>query len=285
MSSISFAYHVADPGDGGFSHITDLMVLDVNGTPTLYSSTRYDGVLRQWDIDSGVLSIGESTPFDGTLMAGRTGNMTGLETGAGPAVLVGGGADGALQIVALAGDGGFDGATALTSLPAAFDGFQHSATLTMSDGDQFVFGALAGQTGLARLTFDANGALQGQTVLQDATAGTAAGIAGTAAVNVAGQQFIVTTSTSQNSITARSVDDTGAIMNETSITADDGLWINAPTALEAATVGGTSYLILAAAGTDSLSVVELGIDGSMIVRDHVLDSRDTRFGGVTSLEV
>ena len=285
MSSISFVYHVADPGDGGFSHITDLIVLDVNCTPTLYSSTRYDGVLRQWDIDSGVLSIGESAPFYGALMAGRTGSMTALETGAGPAVLVGGGMDGALQVVTLAGNGGFDGATVLTSLPAVFDGFQHAASLTMSDGDQIVFGTLAGQTGLARLTFDAGGTLQGHTVLQGAIAGTTAGISGTAAITVAGQQFIVTTSTSQNSITARAVDDTGVITNETSITADDGLWTNAPTAHEAATVGGTSYLILAAAGTDSLSVGELGVDGSMIVRDHVLDSRDTRFGGVTAIEV
>ncbi|MEJ8562446.1 hypothetical protein QTO30_15245 [Yoonia sp. GPGPB17] len=65
MSSISFSYYVTGPGDMALSHITDLMVMDVNGTAQLYSSTRYDGVLRQWDIDSGVLSIGEDKPFAG----------------------------------------------------------------------------------------------------------------------------------------------------------------------------------------------------------------------------
>jgi len=32
-------------------------------------------------------------------------------------------------------------------------------------------------------------------------------------------------------------------------------------------------------------VIEIGIDGSLIVRDHILDARETRFGGVTSLEI
>ncbi|EBA11285.1 beta-lactamase, putative [Roseobacter sp. CCS2] len=265
-----------------FSHITDLMVVDVNGTAHLYSSTRYDGVLRQWDIDSGVLSIGESTPFDGGLMAGGTGSMAALSP---EIVLVGGSADGGLQMATLGADGGFDSFVNLTALPSAFDGFQYGTTLTLADDSQVVFGALAGQTGLARLTFDAGGTLTGHTVLQDAAPTTTSGIVATAVTTVAGQHFVISTSTFQNGVTARAVDETGNIISETTIGADDGLWTSAPTALEAATVGGDTYLILAAAGTDSLSVVELGADGSMIVRDHVLDSRDTRFGGVTSLEV
>ncbi|PJI84595.1 putative secreted protein (type I secretion substrate) [Yoonia maricola] len=281
MSSLSFSFYVTDPGDIGFSHITDLMVVDVGGVAQLYSSTRYDGVLRQWDIESGVLRLGDSDPFAGGLIAGGTGSITSLSNG----VLVGGGSGGALEIVSLGTDGGFDASVALTDLPPAFQGFQYGTTLNMSDGIQVVFGALAGQTGLARLTFDAGGALTGHTVLQDATQGTASGIAATTAATVAGQHFIVTASALQNSITARAVDDAGIITSETTINADDGLWVSAPTALEAATVGDSTYLVLAAAGTDSLSVVELGADGSMIVRDHVLDSRDTRFGGVTSLEV
>jgi Ca2+-binding RTX toxin-like protein len=50
-------------------------------------------------------------------------------------------------------------------------------------------------------------------------------------------------------------------------------------------VGGTTYAVLAAAGSSTLSVMEVGTDGSLTLRDHVLDGLTSRFGGVTSLEV
>jgi Ca2+-binding RTX toxin-like protein len=52
-----------------------------------------------------------------------------------------------------------------------------------------------------------------------------------------------------------------------------------------AQVDGSTYVVLGSAGSDSLSVIEIGPDGSMIVRDHVLDDLGMRFGGITSLEV
>ncbi|MEJ8562445.1 calcium-binding protein [Yoonia sp. GPGPB17] len=218
-------------------------------------------------------------------MAGGTGSIAGLSISGSQALLVGGGTDGALEAVVLNTDGSFGVTTALTSLPPTFTGFQFGTNVGLSDGSQVIYGALAGQTGLARLNFDASGTLLGHTVLQDVTPDTTAGITASATTAVAGQNFLITTSTVQNGITARAVDEAGHVTSETTIGADEGLWISAPTALETATVGGTNYLVLAAAGTGSLSVVELGEGGSMIVRDHVLDSRDTRFGGVTSLDV
>lgn len=285
MSSISIVSHVTDPGDVTHSRITDLLVRDVDGQAQLYSSTRHDGVLRHWNIESGVLMIGQTLPFGGDLVLGGAGGMTDLSQGTFPALLLGGGTDGALQTITLSPDGGFDTASALITLPPAFDGFQYGATLTLADGSQSVFGAFAGQSGLAQLRFDEGGNLSGHAVLQDAMQSTTSGIAATAATVVGGQRFFVSTSALQNGITARAIDDRGQVTGETTIGADDGLWISAPTALDTATVGDVTYLILAAAGTDSLTVVELAPDGNMIVRDHVLDARETRFGGVTSLEI
>jgi Ca2+-binding RTX toxin-like protein len=66
---------------------------------------------------------------------------------------------------------------------------------------------------------------------------------------------------------------------------DDGLWVSNPTALVSATTGGRSFLVLASAGTDSLSVLRVEAGGSLTIVDHLLDTRDTRFGDVTALEV
>lgn len=285
MSSISFSFYVTDTGDVAHSHINDLVIADVGGTAHLYSSTRYDGVLQQWAIDSGVLTMADSQPFAGDLVAGGTGGITELPAGTLPTLLVGGGPDGVLQAISLEADGGFGTAALLQSLPAAFDGFQHGVTVSLANGAQAVFGALAGQAGLARLGFDASGVLQSHAVLEGATPGATAGIAAMTAATISGQSFVISASSIQNGLTASALDAAGNITSENTIGADDGLWISAPTAIEAATVGAATYLVLASAGTDSLSVIELAPDGGMTVRDHVLDARDTRFGGATALEV
>lgn len=55
-------------------------------------------------------------------------------------------------------------------------------------------------------------------------------------------------------------------------------------ALSFAQVGGKSFAVIAAAGSSSLTVVEIGADGSLALRDHVLDSRDIRIGGAAALD-
>ncbi len=48
---------------------------------------------------------------------------------------------------------------------------------------------------------------------------------------------------------------------------------------------GVSYLVLAAAGSSSLTVIEVGAQGDLTIRDHLLDTLHTRFGGVAALDI
>ena len=66
---------------------------------------------------------------------------------------------------------------------------------------------------------------------------------------------------------------------------DEGLGINTPTALETISAYGETWVIVGASGSQSLSVMHLDTDGTLTATDHLLDSRDTRFGGVQALEV
>ena len=118
MSLLSFSGHVTDPGDVDHSHITDLFVMDIGGTAQLYSTTCYDGILRQWNIDSGVLSIGDTQPYFGGMVLGGAASISLIAEGANASLLVGGGVSGALQTIEIASDGGFATVTPLTSLPA-----------------------------------------------------------------------------------------------------------------------------------------------------------------------
>lgn len=77
---------------------------------------------------------------------------------------------------------------------------------------------------------------------------------------------------------------TGALTAADSLGAADGIGIDTPTAMETVQAYGATWVVLAAAGTGSLSVMRLGADGGLRLTDHVLDTLDTRFAGVTALK-
>ena len=67
--------------------------------------------------------------------------------------------------------------------------------------------------------------------------------------------------------------------------AADGAGIDTPTVLASATEGGRSYALLGAAGSDSLTVVAVGSDGSLTAVDHVNDSSRSYFANVSEIAV
>ncbi|WP_417818619.1 M10 family metallopeptidase C-terminal domain-containing protein [Tritonibacter scottomollicae] len=77
----------------------------------------------------------------------------------------------------------------------------------------------------------------------------------------------------------------GSLVLRDSYGAADGIGIDAPTALATANQGADSYAILAAAGSDSLSVVRVGRDGSLTPVDHILDSASSHFQNVSEVVV
>lgn len=65
--------------------------------------------------------------------------------------------------------------------------------------------------------------------------------------------------------------------------AADGLGLQTPTGLELIEAWGRTYAIVGAAGSSSLSVVEVTATGALVPRDHVFDDMESRFLGVTAL--
>jgi Ca2+-binding RTX toxin-like protein len=77
--------------------------------------------------------------------------------------------------------------------------------------------------------------------------------------------------------------DTGALEARGVAGAPEGLGITAPSALASVTAHGASWVVLAAAESQSISVIRLDSDGSLTATDHLIDSLDTRFGMVQAL--
>ncbi|MFT4742057.1 MAG: serralysin [Yoonia sp.] len=78
---------------------------------------------------------------------------------------------------------------------------------------------------------------------------------------------------------------TGNVVAADTIGTDDGLWASAITGIEIATIGTQTYVIVAAAGSSSLSVMTLDGAGQMAVTDHVIDTLHSRFASVSAITV
>lgn len=63
----------------------------------------------------------------------------------------------------------------------------------------------------------------------------------------------------------------------------DGLGWDAPSAIRLAAAGGAEFLVVAAAGSSSLTVLGFG-DTVFEIADHIIDDKGTRFGGVVALD-
>jgi Ca2+-binding RTX toxin-like protein len=103
---------------------------------------------------------------------------------------------------------------------------------------------------------------------------------------VGSSDFLLVATNTVQTLTSYRIQSDGSTTDETGIvSAFSGPGFRTPTALAVAEVDGTTYVILAAAGSSSLSVMALDSTGALTTTDHVLDGLGTRFQGVTALEV
>lgn len=227
------------------------------------------------------MSLRDTQDHHGSLRPGDIGWITALDLNGGTQLLTGGGTSGRLVLRDPANTGTLPGGTDLPDTMNIYGTVQHTSTVTLSNGYHVVYGGLAGQDGLAQIILDNAGNVVFKRLFSDF------GItyAGTATATAGGTTYLYTASASENGVSAWSIANSGSLRHVAGMGNDDGLWVSNPTALVSATTGGRSFLVLASAGTDSLSVLRVESDGSLTIVDHLLDTRDTRFGDVTALEV
>lgn len=107
-----------------------------------------------------------------------------------------------------------------------------------------------------------------------------------AQISVAGQTIVLVACAVTNGVTAfLQAAGSGALTSVGSAGAATGLGVDAPSAMEVVTMGGQTYVLLAAANTSSLSVMRVMSDGSLVPTDHVVDTGATLFKGVQTLDV
>lgn len=275
MRTLNVVTSVVPAADVDVSRITDLALGPDGG---LYATTNYDGWVSAWDISGTGLTLIDQDAHRADLSAGATPGLTFVTKDGDPALLTGGFNNGNMILHRLDGDGSFESIVNLGSSTRFAGPFVQPDAVVLNTGDTIVYGGISTGGGIAQLNFDSDGDLTGT----DTTA--SAQVTALTSGTVNGMPYLFTASASTIGVSTWSISPTGALTERGSITPQYGLWVSAPTALADTVIEGTTYLVLAAAGSGSLSVLQVGSDGALGVVDHVLDDRNTRFAGATVVE-
>lgn len=97
--------------------------------------------------------------------------------------------------------------------------------------------------------------------------------------------FVIASSASGDAVALYRLGAGGALTETGRLDTTEGLGINAPGEARAITAYGRDFIVIPASLSSSLTVAEIRDDGSLVARDHIMDSLVSRFGGVTALEV
>jgi len=151
-------------------------------------------------------------------------------------------------------------------------------------GQTYVYLAATDGEGMNVFRLQSNGNLTAVSEVQDTSDTFAAGITSMTQVTVGATTYVIAASAKEDGLTSYAAQPDGSLQPVYALGADDLLPINDPQALETVSMGGQEYVILASSGSSSLTVLEVGADGSLTPVDQVMDDLNTRFANVSVLE-
>jgi len=109
-------------------------------------------------------------------------------------------------------------------------------------------------------------------------------IADFTSVKIGAQTYLFTASAFDAGLNSFSVGANGSLQLADSVAPADASGFSLPQALDTITVGGQAYLLMASAGTNSLTVYAVDANGGLSETDHLIDTVGTRFQDASVLE-
>ena len=284
LAQFATATPVVGASEPALAGITDMYLYAGGATPVLFTVTRAGGWLSAYDVSSGGATLTDNWYLDDTFLQLESTDMAVAYGPDGAQVLLAGLLSDDLMGLSLpaAGTAGVFG------MQSAWQtGGVSAATFTdieWVEGTQF--GLVSVRSG-GLISLDLSNT--GQAAASIAPAGGAlpdTRVSAMASATIDGVHYGVAGYAQDDALGLFRLDDAAQIEPLASVFAGaDTGWFSDPAALAFAEVAGESFVIMAASGSQSLTVLRFSDTDGFEVADHVLDSLETRFAHASHLEV
>lgn len=270
-------------GTAHSDYITALDIAWIGGQAYLFTGSAADGGLSSYSFSTTGIS------FNDQIGAGANRGTYGISdldiwTVGGQDILIPSGrADDRLAFHKIDSTAEFDGLSILGADPALIGNIEHSVAMTVQ-GKTFLVSSQWGQSGFQAFRIRDDLSLEHKKTMADTADTYADDITAMTSAVVDGRSYFFVASGQDAGVTTYWMGQWGNIKERGSVGVEDGLWVSAPNALATATVGGQLFLILGAAGSDSLTVIRVNTWGGLFIESHYIDTLDTRFGNVQAIE-
>ena len=284
VTSFVFSGTLVGSGLDYVSGVTDLEIVWTGGAAYLYSTTGFGGGATAFSIAlDGTTQVVHQTAFDYSLMSSSTAQIEIVEH------------DGLTKFVAFGHhdwllDGYTVNANGTLTTPTQFDwgtggegnlsGF-HSLSI---DGTTHVFGASAWGSGFKHYEITGDSVFTLQTDLTTSSGQNKADIVAFESLVIDGATVLLAASTHIDGLKSYTLGTDGKPVEANALSSAQALPISSPTAMATGFVGDKAFVVVAGAGSSSLTVLEVDGLGNLDPVDHVIDNKWTRFSKVTEVE-
>lgn len=273
--------HIATSRAGDETHITGISDVVLRQTATgmqVYSASGRDGGIQVRNAALGLIDVQDYGPAGGL---GASVQMTVNTLGGRDALLLAGPAQDGISgwWLDAAGriTGGFDLATPQIEVMTAME-------MVTLGGQDYVFSAARGTAGITAWGDVAQGRLREIAHANVTPEDTGNDIFALEHVRRGGADYLLAVSADGNSLHNFRLSANGSMQRIDSIGPQDGMGISIPTTLAHVTLGAQVFMLVGASGSSTITVIEVGADGTLQLTDQVGDDRDTRFQSVSVLE-
>ncbi|MCC5972440.1 MAG: calcium-binding protein, partial [Rubellimicrobium sp.] len=281
---MTFDRRVVLPGadDVFLTGVTDLTFVAGSSGPVLYVTSGPGGGVASFRMQGNQLVRIDTASLPGQQVAGVDSSFT--------PVTLGGSAVGLITGVGATGYWGMGfGATGSletrVDLGTGLPGNLIAAEMVRVGSTDYLYGLRLGSNAPAVWQVTAQGTLvavqipgfsappAGGPVLTDITS-----------VTRAGTPYLLATSREVDGLISYRIGPDGVPVEVDRVWSATGIGISQPSTVTAFNMDGRAWAVMGASGSGTLTVVEVMADGTLVPTDHILDDRDTRFQGVTTLD-
>lgn len=261
--------------------ITDIRAVPAaNGDTALFLLSGTGGGLTSYTVSpSGTLTLEQEVPHGSAFAPGQTPSLETLTLGGDPVLLMEAMALGGTPAYEVSNDGSLGPATPITGLSAPLS----AVSATNIGGTDYIFAATG--SGIASYSRTANGALTLEDTVPDSATTTLSDIRDSVTFWADDTPFLAVASAAEHGVSVFSIGPDGALTPTGDVGAADGIGMSSPNRIEAVSILGVTFLIVASPGSSGISVLRIGPDGAPVIADHVNDDLATRFQSVTNLDV